>query len=112
MMIRRTSNPTRRMAREPSAQADKPEESAASNPSLSKHAQLVALLTRPGGATLDDLIAATGWLSHTTRAALTGLRKKGHVIARDKVDGVSRYTITSPTPATTPRRGTAKKGGR
>ena len=112
MMIRRTSNPTRRMAREPATHADKREPSTAPTPPLSKHAQLLVLLTRPGGATLDDLIAATGWLSHTTRAALTGLRKKGHVIARDKVDGVSRYTITSATPAAAPRRAAAKKGGR
>ena len=31
---------------------------------------------------LDDLIGATGWLPHTTRAALTGLRQKGYCIER------------------------------
>jgi hypothetical protein len=30
---------------------------------------------------------ATGWLPHTTRAALTGLRKRGYVIARERIDG-------------------------
>ncbi len=50
-------------------------------------------VTRPDGATLPDLIAATDWLPHTTRAALTGLRKKGHNIARDKRDGVTCYRI-------------------
>ena len=29
-------------------------------------------------------MTATGWLPHTTRAALTGLRKKGHVIEREQ----------------------------
>jgi len=41
-------------------------------------------------------VAATGWLPHTTRAALTGLRKKGHAIARDRVEGVTRYAIETP----------------
>lgn len=59
----------------------------------SKTAAVIALLTRPNGATLPDLIAATDWLPHTTRAALTGLRKKGHSITRDKRDGVTRYRI-------------------
>jgi Protein of unknown function (DUF3489) len=32
------------------------------------------------------LIAVTGWLPHTTRAALTGLRKRGYEIARIRPD--------------------------
>lgn len=54
----------------------------------------LALLQRQGGATLEELVEATGWLPHTTRAALTGLKKKGHAIERIKVDGVSRYSVT------------------
>ena len=42
-----------------------------------KQALIAGLLEREQGATLDELIAATGWLPHTTRAALTGLRHKG-----------------------------------
>ena len=42
------------------------------------------LLRRTAGATLADLIGATDWLPHTTRAALTGLRKKDHAIERGK----------------------------
>ena len=49
-----------------------------------KTTTVIALLEREQGATLAELIAATGWLPHTTRAALTGLRKKGHVIERSK----------------------------
>lgn len=54
---------------------------------------VVALLKCKQGATLDELVKATGWLPHTTRAAMTGLRKKGHAIERVSVDGVSRYSI-------------------
>lgn len=58
----------------------------------SKSAAVLALLERTEGATLAELIEATDWLPHTTRAALTGLRKKGHAITRGKRDGVTCYT--------------------
>lgn len=61
-----------------------------------KAARVLDLLHRPGGVSLDELVTATGWLPHTTRAALTGLRRKGHAIARDKVEGVTRYAIETP----------------
>jgi hypothetical protein len=34
-------------------------------------------MSRPKGATLDEIIEAADWLPHTTPAALTGLRKRG-----------------------------------
>ncbi|UAK25639.1 DUF3489 domain-containing protein [Sphingomonas nostoxanthinifaciens] len=43
---------------------------------------MLDLLRRDAGATLTELITATAWLPHSTRAALTGLRKKGHAIER------------------------------
>jgi len=61
-----------------------------------KQQQLAALVIRDEGATLDQMIAATGWLPHTTRAALTGLKKKGYVISSDKVDGVRTYRGIAP----------------
>ena len=81
--------------------------SSSSNPRAgSKQALVLELLHRDSGASLDELTAATGWLPHTARAVLTGLRKKGHQIARRKnQDGRSTYRITNPietdTPATT-----------
>jgi hypothetical protein len=41
-------------------------------------------LSRPEGATIDDLLSATMWLPHTTRAALTGLRKEGYEFVKSK----------------------------
>jgi len=63
------------------------------SPRPTKTAAVIALLDRPEGASLADLIAATGWLPHTTRAALTGLRKKGHAVTSEKVDGARRYRL-------------------
>jgi hypothetical protein len=50
----------------------------------SKLAAVVSLLRREGGATIDQLAAAMGWLPHTTPAVLTGLRKRGFEIDRRK----------------------------
>ena len=47
-----------------------------------KQALIVEMLSQDQGTTLAALIKATGWLPHTTRAALTGLRKRGYVIER------------------------------
>ena len=64
-------------------------------PRATKASLVLDLLRREQGATLTELVAATGWLPHTTRAALTGLRKKGHPIERERRDGVSRYRIVT-----------------
>lgn len=56
---------------------------------------MVELLQRPQGATLAEMVQATGWLPHTTRAALTGLKKKGHTIAKDKRGEVTCYRIVN-----------------
>ncbi|MBN9467254.1 MAG: DUF3489 domain-containing protein [Bosea sp.] len=41
---------------------------------------VLGLLEEPAGASLTKLTEVTGWLPHTTRAALTGLRKRGFQI--------------------------------
>jgi hypothetical protein len=60
-----------------------------------KGAAVLALLQRPEGATPAELIAATGWLPHTTRAALTGIRKKGHAVERSKRGQETCYRVVS-----------------
>jgi hypothetical protein len=61
-----------------------------------KQQRLAALVARDEGATLEQMIAATGWLPHTTRAALTGLKKRGYAISSDKVEGVRTYRGIAP----------------
>jgi hypothetical protein len=65
-------------------------------PPSGKLGQLAELLQRPKGATLDDMIAATGWQAHSVRGAMSGGLKKvfGYVIASDKTDGKRTYRIT------------------
>ena len=64
-------------------------------PRVTKASTVLALLSREEGATLADMIAATGWLPHTTRAALTGLRKKGHALEKFKREEQTCYRIAS-----------------
>jgi hypothetical protein len=85
--------------------------SAAPSPRLpSKQDQIIALLSREEGATIEALMAATGWLPHTVRAVLSGLRKKGHRIDRQKDDdagSVYRILQDSPVEAAPPAKGEA-----
>lgn len=60
----------------------------------SKRDRVVDLLRRSEGAALEELIAETGWLPHTVRAALSGLRKSGLAVTRTSDEhGQSRYRI-------------------
>jgi hypothetical protein len=49
-----------------------------------KIARVIELLQRDPGATLEALIGATGWLPHTARAALTGLRHRGYDVRLER----------------------------
>ncbi len=60
-----------------------------------KQALLLELIGREGGVTLEELTSVTGWLPHTVRAAITGLRKRGHDVRCERIDGVSRYMVGS-----------------
>ncbi|WP_444463839.1 DUF3489 domain-containing protein [Rhodobacter capsulatus] len=54
-----------------------------------KQAQIIAMLQRPGGATVADMVEATGWLAHTVRGSISGALKKklGLPISAEKVEG-------------------------
>ena len=57
-----------------------------------KQALLIGLLRRPEGATIAEIVSATGWQPHTVRGAFAGALKKrlGLKIDSDKVAGASR----------------------
>jgi hypothetical protein len=60
----------------------------------SKQARVITLLSTRSGASIVSISEEMGWLSHTTRAVLTGLRKRGYGISRiSDDDGKSRYRI-------------------
>jgi hypothetical protein len=64
-------------------------------PKTSKQDQVLGLLRRPDGATLDDIMATTGWQAHSVRGFLSGtVRKKlGLTLVSDIKDGKRGYHI-------------------
>jgi len=54
-----------------------------------KQAQIIAMLQRPEGATVAEMVEATGWLAHTVRGSISGALKKklGLPIGAEKVEG-------------------------
>jgi hypothetical protein len=84
------ADPQPELGSNPAAAVNRRESGAARSPkpprSGTKVAEVIELLQRGDGASLADLVAATGWLPHTTRAALTGLRKRGYAVAIDRTD--------------------------
>lgn len=53
-------------------------------PVASKKARLIRMLSRKHGADVATISKEFGWLPHTTRAALSGLRKAGFDLASEK----------------------------
>lgn len=70
---------------------------------LTKKSQLIALLKVKGGKDIAAISEKFGWQQHTTRAALSGLRKAGFEITREvpKSGGVARYRIAAEPEAAT-----------
>ena len=62
-----------------------------------KKARLIGLLKAKTGKDIAAISRELGWQQHTTRAALSGLRKAGYGIARQipKPGAAARYRITA-----------------
>jgi len=60
-----------------------------------KKSKLIALLRARNGARTPTICKSLGWKKHTVRAALSGLRKEGHVITASKSvrDGTTVYRM-------------------
>ena len=61
----------------------------------SKQALLLALLSRPEGATLGQIMDATGWQKHSVRGFISGFikKKKGLTVISEKREGVRFYAL-------------------
>ena len=77
----------------------KPSQTAAPRPSVtrenSKLANMIALLCRKEGATLEQMMKATGWQSHSVRGAMSGAlkKKRGLNVTSSKEGSVRVYRI-------------------
>ncbi len=62
-----------------------------------KQAQLINMLRMQGGASIAEIVTATGWQAHTIRGTISGVLKKklGLAVISEKVEGRGRvYKIT------------------
>ena len=57
-----------------------------------KQAMLISLLQTPEGVTMDEIVAATGWLAHSARGAMSGAlgKKLGLLVSSAKEEGRGR----------------------
>ncbi len=63
-----------------------------------KQALLIDLLKRKKGATIEEIVEATGWQAHSVRGAISGTLKKklGLMVTSEKPDdGARRYRIVA-----------------
>jgi len=74
-------------ARNPGAQPSPP----------TKQSLLIALLERKRGATIDELMHATGWQAHSVRGVLSGVLRKrlGLNVHAELLDGIRHYRVTT-----------------
>ena len=86
-----TDAPTEEPAQDASTESD-PAPKARTPREGTKQATLIAMLRAPDGATIEEIMAATGWQSHTVRGAMAGALKKklGLEVISEKVDGRGR----------------------
>ena len=92
---KKASSAERRPKSQKAAKQAKP---AASAREGSKAAKVLGLLRRPDGASLKELMKATGWLAHSVRGFLTGTvakRMNLDLVSKKKADGDRRYFVKS-----------------
>lgn len=58
-----------------------------------KQAQIIAMLQRPEGATVAELVEATGWLAHTARGVISGALRKRLALPITAEKVASRGTV-------------------
>ena len=102
-----TTNVTARPKRQPAPAKSSPRTRRAPTPPLpvapspaasTKQSQLIALLTAPPGATIEQMTTLTGWQPHTVRGTISGVQRKRlglNVLCAGPADGPKLYRIVA-----------------
>ncbi|MGR3375045.1 DUF3489 domain-containing protein [Salipiger abyssi] len=95
-LVSRAVASARRMKAEPASEGEGV--SSIPGPAGTKQAAIIALLQRSEGASIAEIVAATGWLAHSVRGMISGALKKklGLPITSEKVEdrGVVHRILT------------------
>jgi hypothetical protein len=82
----------------------------------SKTSQVIAMLKRKCGTTLEEIMSAMGWQKHTTRAMLSAggslTKKHGLVVTGEKVGDQRKYSVKACRPRPNRFKGTNLFNGR
>jgi hypothetical protein len=79
---------------EPGA-AEAPAPAAPARRPTGKLGEVLQAISAGTGATLSEITTITGWLPHTARAAVTGLRQRGFPIQLTEREGRKAYRLTA-----------------
>lgn len=93
--VAKPKSPSPRQVKTVSALSIKTPTPSLPEPGTSKLAQVTAMLRTKQGASLAELMQATGWQAHSVRGALSGSikKKQGLAVSSTRVDGERRYRI-------------------
>ena len=88
----RTRKPRGGTVQKPAAPKSKSKQSLPAVRPGTKQALLIDLIKRKTGATIEEIVAATGWQAHSVRGAISGALKKklGLAVSSEKADGRGR----------------------
>ena len=89
---------TKEIARNKRATVSRNPDKASKKPAPSKTETLVGLLERSKGASLDEMMKATGWQTHSVRGFLSAVIKKKlrlKLVSEEDSKGTRRYRVKS-----------------
>ena len=76
------------------ASAERAREDVSPRRPIGKLGNVLQAISADAGATLAEITNLTGWLPHSARAAVTGLRKRGYAVALIQQNGRKAYRMT------------------
>ncbi len=91
-LIKRTRNGYRISTTGYTAIGKQPKAEKATTRAGTKQARMIELMRRPRGASIEEIVAETGWLPHTVRGTMTNALKKrlGLILTSEKAEGKPR----------------------